>query len=339
MEVAIQQLPEMIMDVLKAGLVPMLHSSPGMGKSSVARQIAKDNNLKLIDIRLSQSDPTDLNGLISFNEKKTKCTYTPMDIFPLENEEIPQRYRGWLILLDEINSAPLSVQAACYKLILDRQIGQARLHKRVAIIAAGNLSTDRAIVNRLSTAMQSRMIHFNVVNPPEHWIKWAIDNHIDSRIISYINYQPDKLHSFLPDHNDFTFPCHRTWEFLSSIIKNWTNIPSTKLPLIAGTIGEGTAREFHEFCQIYMILPKFEDILKNPMTVTVPEEPSIRFAISGMIGSKLNSTNLEKALEYIYRLPVEFQIITLNMAIKRQKDLINHKEIKQWLVKNSSVLL
>lgn len=262
-----------------------------------------------------------------------------MDIFPLENEPVPEGYKGWLILLDEINSAPLSVQAACYKLVLDRQIGQARLHKKVAIIAAGNLSTDRAIVNRLSTAMQSRMIHFNVVNPPDQWVKWALGNNIDTRIISYINYQPDKLHNFLPDHNDFTFPCHRTWEFLSSIIKNWKVIPNHKFPLIAGTIGEGTAREFFEFCQIYHILPKFEDILKNPMTVTVPEEPSIRFAISGMIGSKITTNNLKAVLPYVNRLPTEFQIICLNMAVKRNKELIQHEEIKQWLIKNSAVLL
>lgn len=53
--------PRLIMRTLKAGLVPMLVSSPGMGKSDIILAIAEKYNLKVIDLRLSQSDPTDLN--------------------------------------------------------------------------------------------------------------------------------------------------------------------------------------------------------------------------------------------------------------------------------------
>lgn len=45
---------------LNAGLVPFLHGSPGMGKSDIIKSIAEDFNLKLIDLRLSQCDPSDL---------------------------------------------------------------------------------------------------------------------------------------------------------------------------------------------------------------------------------------------------------------------------------------
>ena len=46
----------------QAGLVPMLHGSPGIGKSDIMRSIAKQNNMLLLDMRLSQMDPTDLNA-------------------------------------------------------------------------------------------------------------------------------------------------------------------------------------------------------------------------------------------------------------------------------------
>ena len=39
----------------------MLHGSPGIGKSDVVRQLAKQRNVQLIDLRLSQMDPVDLN--------------------------------------------------------------------------------------------------------------------------------------------------------------------------------------------------------------------------------------------------------------------------------------
>ena len=52
---------EFCFQTLKANLVPYLAGSPGVGKSAVAHQLAKKFNLKLIDIRLSQEDPTVLN--------------------------------------------------------------------------------------------------------------------------------------------------------------------------------------------------------------------------------------------------------------------------------------
>jgi MoxR-like ATPase len=61
MKVKPSQLKELLTDALLAGVVPMVSSSPGMGKSSIAQQIADEYDLELIDIRLAQCDPTELN--------------------------------------------------------------------------------------------------------------------------------------------------------------------------------------------------------------------------------------------------------------------------------------
>lgn len=61
MLVKVSQATSIITQYIRAQLVPMLVGSPGCGKSQIVHQIAADFNLKVIDIRLSQSDPTDLN--------------------------------------------------------------------------------------------------------------------------------------------------------------------------------------------------------------------------------------------------------------------------------------
>jgi len=61
MKVKISQAVEAIKFYLQANLVPMLVGSPGCGKSEIIHQIANDFNLQLIDLRLSQCDPCDLN--------------------------------------------------------------------------------------------------------------------------------------------------------------------------------------------------------------------------------------------------------------------------------------
>ena len=53
---------ELIIDAFKAGLVPMLTSNPGIGKSDIIRSIADEFKLKVIDLRLSQCDQVDLNN-------------------------------------------------------------------------------------------------------------------------------------------------------------------------------------------------------------------------------------------------------------------------------------
>lgn len=59
----VTEMKEATVNVLSAGLVPMVLGSPGIGKSDIIRAIAKDFKLKVIDMRLSQLDPTDLNNI------------------------------------------------------------------------------------------------------------------------------------------------------------------------------------------------------------------------------------------------------------------------------------
>lgn len=348
--------PALILDVLRTTRVPMICSSPGLGKSSIIQQVAKEQNLKVIDLRLAQCDPTDLSGFPFVDKEAGKASYMPMDTFPIEGDSLPRRkdedgndlpvkmnadnqdeneYAGWLLFLDEFTSAPMSVQAAAYKIVLDHQVGQHNLHKRVKMVCAGNLASDRAIVNRLSTAMQSRLIHFEMVNDVKGWLDWANLNDIDFRVTSYINFKNERLHDFSPDHADKTFPCPRTWEFVSDIIKPWKSLPVEKTPIIAGTVGEGVALEFTSFCAIYDKLPSFQEILANPTGVLIPTQPDVCYAISGLIGANANISNIEKIIPAVLKMDIEFQIISLNGAIKKNPKIMQLPGIRTWITDNA----
>lgn len=62
MQVNIQEAKKWIIDCMKAGIVPMLEGAPATGKSDLIREIGKQFNLYILDIRLSQLEPTDLNN-------------------------------------------------------------------------------------------------------------------------------------------------------------------------------------------------------------------------------------------------------------------------------------
>jgi len=55
------QMPGILQDMAKANLVCNITSSPGSGKSQIVAQFIEKNNLHLVDKRLAQSEPVDLN--------------------------------------------------------------------------------------------------------------------------------------------------------------------------------------------------------------------------------------------------------------------------------------
>ena len=270
--------------------------------------------------------------------KDGKSTYAPMSTFPLEVDPIPAGYKGWLLFLDELLSAPLAVQAAAYKLILDRMVGQYRLHANVAIVAASNLETDGAIVNPMSTALASRVCHLMVELNAKEWLNWAHESKLDHRITSFIEFRPDKLYTFKPDNPDMAYASPRTWEFSDRLLQH-TDIHRDSLPLFAGCLSEGVAREFLGFCQASANLPKIEQILQSPNTTAVPGEPSYQYALIGSIAAHTTEENCNKLMDYIKRMPAEFQVVGLRSMLKRNKTLLKVPAITDWVTETSADLL
>ena len=221
-------------------------------------------------------------------------------------------------------------------------VGSSHLHEKCLIVAAGNLATDNAIVNRQSTAMQSRLVHLQVEPNAKEWVDWANGAGIDHRVVSFISFKPDSLQRFNPDHDDFTFPCTRTWEFMSKIVSRYPDtvpIPATKLPVLAGTVGSAAAFEFHTFLKVYKDVPTIAEIVASPMLAKLPTEPSSRFALTGSIAAYAESSNLEPLVTYVERLPAEFQVIAFQGILKRNRSLATNPAIQAWVTKNAKELL
>lgn len=228
---------------------------------------------------------------------------------------------------------------ASYKLVLDRMVGVHPLHKNVAIVAAGNLETDGAIVTPMSTAMQSRLIHLEVEANLKEWIDWANAEGFDHRITSYLGYRPDHFYNFSPEHTDKTYASPRTWDFMDKLLKVSGKTEREHLPLFAGTVGEGVAREFFGFCGIQERLPTIEKIIASPMTTEVPNEPSVQFAITGAIAANANTDNVEALMKYVKRLPAEFQVVCVRNTIRRNKSLLASPAVVGWVSTTSAELM
>lgn len=324
-----RQVRKFVTECLLAQLVPYVQSSPGMGKSSIMTSIAAEHNLKMIDHRLSTSEPTDMTGLPHFDEKGNACFAPFADLFPIEGTPLPfdengKQMDGWMLFLDEFNSAPKSVQAAAYKLILDRKVGQFKLHDNVVICAAGNLATDRAITNPLSTAMQSRVVHLEMQISHEEWLlDVALKQKYDPRVVAFLSQYPSMLMNFKPDHQDKTFCCPRTWEFVNRLVKD-KKITDESAILLAGTITSGTAADFVQFSKIYEKVISIEKIVEDPTGVEIPSETSAKWAVICHMMEKVNETNLDKLSIYADRFSMDFRVLFYRSMLVRHPKLRQH---------------
>ena len=337
MQVKLSQAVRMVTVYLKCKLVPLLVGSPGCGKSSVAHMIAEHYNLKVIDLRLAQCDPTDLLGFPNINGKK--AGYVPMETFPLEGDPIPEGYSGWLLLLDELTSANPTVQAAGYKLILDRMVGQHKLHSNVAIMAAGNKETDNAIVEPMSTALQSRLVHLELIHDPEEFLAWANIQNFNHYITDYLSFLPDQLFTFKPDHTDNTYACPRTWEFANRVLEDVPFDDPDLIPLLAGCLSEGVARQFVNYCKVYKSLPTMRQIKIDPENTPVPEDKGMLYALCGSISTTAsNDASFNEVVKYIKRFPAEFQVLTMRSTVRRKIVPEEHPAIQEWKSSQCKVL-
>ena len=326
--------------LFRADKVPMLVGSPGIGKSDIINGLAAAVNLEVRDLRLSQADPTDLLGFPTHDG--LRMSYAPPSLFPLEGiDEIPKGKKGWLIFLDEMNSATPNLQSAAYKIVLDRKVGEYDLHPNTWVVCAGNKMTDKAVVKRLSTAMHSRLIHLNLVTSHTDWLDWANKHNVDHRVISFIKFRPERLHTFDPNHNDDTFACPRTWSFLSDIIKSSDTFDYVDYALMSGTVGQGPATEFKAYCDIYTSLPTIEEMLSNPSGIKLPgsTEPDKQYAVTTLISHNMNANNIGALLQVTKKLPPEMQLLTLKDVYSRTPELKGHELIIKWVKDNAHLMI
>lgn len=289
---------------LKAGNVPFLTSSPGMGKSALIHSIAEEFGMKVIDHRMSGAAPEDMNGLPHFNAQGRAEFAAFEGLFPLEGNKIPDGYNGWLLLLDEFNSAKKEVLAACYKLILDGMVGQEKLHPNVMIVLAGNKATDRAIVNPIGTALQSRVVHFEMeINFDEFVEDVMIPHKWDERLVAFLHANMGYLHDFDPAHKNKTFCCPRTWDFVNADLKLQPpgSLPDSDSTYYGGHVTPGKAVEFVQFTQVYNKLVTIEKVVADPQGCRLPDDNNLAWATVIYLANQTTVDNFPEVLEYIER--------------------------------------
>ena len=311
--------------LVKQKVPTFLWGAPGIGKSSIIKQIAIANNLQFIDLRLALMDPTDLKGIPFYDKESHTALWAPPAFLPQEGEGI--------LFLDELNSAPPSVQASAYQLILDRKVGEYELPTGWAIVSAGNREGDRGVTYRMPSPLANRFVHFEMEISVEDWRTWAYKNSIDEKIIAYISYRNEHLFNFDAKKDTKSFATPRSWEYVDSILKS--DIEKTLLlDVISGAIGKEIAIGFLSFIKVMDRLPNIDTILESGEG-EYSSEIDVLYALSTALisGVLKENSRIDNLLEYSLELKGEFSVMIVQ-ELQRNGVSMEHSPIfKKWVKK------
>lgn len=323
------EITKAIQTITKIKQPVFLWGPPGIGKSQVVHQCAKNMGLHVRDIRAVLLDPVDLRGLPRISDDGFSTWCTP-DFLPREGEGI--------LFLDELNAAPPLVQAACYQLVLDRSLGEYVLPEGWTVIAAGNRESDRAVTHRMPSALANRFVHLDFTVDEEDWLLWAQKSNIDPSIVAFIRFRPSLLHAFDPSKNEKAFPSPRSWEFASGIISASPDDDIIR-QLMEGTVGYAAATEFMGFLKIWRVLPTADEILANPSAIEIDNNPAVLYATCEMLSRVVDDSNIDSVVNYASRLPAEFSVLLMRDAVRHKNDIVETKAFESWAEKFSEVLV
>jgi len=198
----------------------MIWGPPGVGKSELVAQVAKSHEVPLIDIRLSQLEPSDLRGI------PFRVDHAVEWAVPRMLPDASRHGGTGILFLDEITSAAPAVSAAAYQLILDRALGDYQVPDGWVIFAAGNRQGDRGVTYSMPTPLANRFTHYNFDVNLDDWVLWAHRNKIDERVIAFLRFRPELLFDFDPALDPVAFPTPRSWEFSHRALQKFSPLLS-----------------------------------------------------------------------------------------------------------------
>ncbi|WP_324171346.1 MoxR family ATPase [Sulfurimonas sp.] len=305
-----------------------LWGAPGVGKSSIIKQIAQSKGMEFIDLRLALMDPTDLKGIPFYDKDSHTALWAPPAFLPKDGKGI--------LFLDELNTAAPSVQASAYQLILDRKVGEYCLPSGWAIIAAGNRESDRGVTYRMPAPLANRFVHFEMEVDASEWRDWAYEQGINEKIIAYIAYKNEHLFTFDAASDTKSFATPRSWEYVDAILKS-TIDAELLVDAISGAVGKDVAVGFLQFVKVMTKLPNIENIL-NTGEGEYSDEVDVLYALSvGLVSGLLKDNSEEKLdnlLKYTLKLKSEFAVMCVQdlqrNGVKMEHSIVFKEWVKQF---------
>ena len=253
---------------LPSEMAILLRGPTGVGKSFMAKDIATQLALPLIDVRGSTMQEGDVGGYPDIEGMKENGIMTfcmPSWFVRACNEPV-------VLMLDELNRSLPGVMQSFFQLVLDRELGNDakgnpyELHPETRIVAAINCGTEYTVED-MDPALLRRFWVVDLEPTKDDFLEWATGR-LAPIVVDFIRQHPEHLRVD-PGTVEAGIICPNpaSWHRLDTSLKHADLMedPSAAgfYAICTGFIGTEASIQFVDFARNYSRQVTAEDVLDN----------------------------------------------------------------------------
>jgi hypothetical protein len=285
----------------------------------------KWKGVMLCDIRLGGYDSVDMRGT-PWPDKTTALTrwFAPSTMPFVGNDAFPD---DWivLVLFDEYNMASPEVFGVTYQLVNDRHAGEHAFKKGVRIALAGNLQTDKGVVNTTPMPLNNRGTHFEAVVDAEQFTTYLTSVGAPPIFVAFLLFCKDLVNTYDPKKPTPVVATSRTIEKAIKYYKS--NMPEDlKRAAMEGVVGKGWTTQFMGFHDVWRNVIPIRKILADPEGVPLPTELSMVYATVVNIAGAMTLKNFAPLYKFVTRLDAMYVVLCITLACTRDNALYGAPE-------------
>ena len=271
----------------------LLMGPPGIGKTAILEQAAKDCAVNLVSYTLSHHTRQSAIGLPRLVEKHygglsvTVTEYTMSEIIAsvydaVERSGTPEG----ILFLDEINCVSETLAPTMLQFLQNKTFGTHRLPAGWVVVAAGNPPEYNKSVREFDVVTLDRVRQIPVEADLSVWLDYARQRQLHGAVLSYLTVKPDRFYTVSWKDGEPSFVTARGWEDLSRLLQSYEawNDPVTQ-DLVSQYLHKAdTARDFAAYWRLYRKYGTdygISDLLEGTLTEAQYREKTAMAAAGG----------------------------------------------------------
>ena len=235
----------------------LLMGPPGIGKTQIMEQIAKECKIGLVSYTITHHTRQSAIGLPFIQEKmyggkKHSVTeYTMSEIIASVYDKIEATgIKEGILFIDEINCVSETLAPTMLQFLQCKMFGNQKVPEGWIIVAAGNPPEYNKSVRDFDIVTLDRIKKIDVEENYEVWKEYAYQAEIHPAILAYLEIRKDHFYRIETTVDGKVFATARGWEDLSQLLK------------VYEALGKKADREVvHQYIQHWKIAKDFANYL------------------------------------------------------------------------------
>lgn len=236
----------------------LLMGPPGIGKTQIMEQIAKECGIGLVSYTITHHTRQSAIGLPFIREKSyggqtySVTEYTMSEIIGSVYDKIEQTgVKEGILFIDEINCVSETLAPTMLQFLQCKMFGNQKVPEGWMIVAAGNPPEYNKSVRDFDVVTLDRIKRIDVEENYGVWKEYAYQAEIHPAILSYLELRKDYFYRIETTVDGKMFVTARGWEDLSQLLKAYE------------AIGKKADQEVvHQYLQHWKIAKDFANYLE-----------------------------------------------------------------------------